>query len=177
MAIYDAKTLNLVEVNDALVKTTKYSKKELLGLGLINLFSEKNKEKAINRNNELNIGEISKGFWTFVDKNGKEYFVTLISTPALSFGANCRLGIAFDSTEIGETRKLISQKELQLASIQSLGSHGVRKHIANIIALGTLMGILTEKEIAEEKILEKITISTQFLDEEIKKLILEASKG
>jgi hypothetical protein len=39
------------------------------------------------------------------------------------------------------------------------------------------MGILSEEEIEQEKILEKIIISTQFLDEEIKKLILEASKN
>jgi hypothetical protein len=41
MAIYNAKTLDLVKVNDALEKTTKYSKNELLSLGLINLFSKK----------------------------------------------------------------------------------------------------------------------------------------
>lgn len=177
MAIYNAKTLDLVKVNDALEKTTKYSKNELLSLGLINLFSKKNREKAIKRNDKIDINEISKGFWSLENKNGTEYFVTLISTPAISFGENCRLAIAFDATEIGETRKLISQKETQLASIQSLGSHGVRKHIANIIALGTLMGILSKEEIEQEKILEKIIISTQFLDEEIKKLILEASKN
>lgn len=176
MAVYDVSTFKFVRVNKALEIISLFKENELISLGVLNLFADENKEKAKNRTAQVDNSKSSSGIWKLKDKNNNERYVTLITTPALGFGDNCRLAIAIDSTEMIKSKELIEQKEKQLSLIQNLGSHGVRKHLVNILALGSLIGILTEEEIEEEKILSKISHSTILLDKEIKSLILEASK-
>jgi hypothetical protein len=66
---------------------------------------------------------------------------------------------------------------LQLSAIQYISSHNVRQHVANIMALGSLIGILSKDEIEKEGIHQKMAYSAKMLDIEIKRLIKEASKS
>lgn len=177
MIILDPSNYAVLEYNQALLDLSKYNSYELKNISALELFAKDKEESKSIQKLSLYENEVFSGLWRLKDKLNKVYNITLVSTPAQYKGKPARLIIAIDAEEIVKSKEIISSKYLQLSDIHYISPHNVRQNVANIMALGSLIGILSKDEIEKEGIHQKMAYSAKMLDVEIKNLIKEASKN
>lgn len=177
MAIYNVDTMKIIDANKALLNQFEYTIEELQQTKVVDVVPKEELNNILFQNEIITGKPLTTGVFKVFSKSRKVLYVTLITTPAVFHGINARLMLILDAQELEESRKELESRNIQLKNIEHITSHNVRRHLANILALGTLIGEMTPEESEKEGIHKKIEFSALMLDNEIKNLIEQANKS
>ncbi len=117
--IYDADTLQILEVNDAAIVTYGYSRDEFMNLKLNNLYLNEDLQK-LNENNEISDGsaQYKAKLWRHRKKNGETLIAEVTYYPIDYFGKNAVQEHIHDITEERRLQKqLLRQQKIKRQQI------------------------------------------------------------
>lgn len=167
--IFDAETLQFLQVNNAALKNYGYTKEEFLTMSLydIHLHADAEELKMFAAQQPNTTSPIVT---QHVRKDGRQMHVE-VSCSELEFkGRRAVLVICSDITQLVNHTKAIELKNVRLRQIADMQSHIVRVPLANIIGLSDL--IMQEKRTEEEKqLFNYLAVSVKELDDTIRNIV------
>jgi PAS domain S-box-containing protein len=110
--IYDTKTLNYLQVNDAAVKRYGYSSEEFLSMTIKDIRPAEDIQKVLEDIAKVDNNELEKRqIWRHLTKSGELIYVEISAVNIQYKGKPARMSIANDVTDIIENQENIRQSE------------------------------------------------------------------
>lgn len=161
MWVYDCQTLQFLEVNKAAISTYGFSREEFLNMKITDIRPQEEVSRLLKSVSKLKAGMNHSRTWTHLNKKG-EYFKVEIAGYVFTTGQQKKeLVVVNDVTNIANFAEKIE-------TIAHYTSHEVRKPLANILALTSLMK--EEKDLKrKEELCDTLASCAQELDEVLKR--------
>jgi PAS domain S-box-containing protein len=169
MFVFETRSLNFLDVNDACLNQYGYSREEFLCLNLSEIQPAEDTSEFEKRltDNLQNPEKDSLGIYKHLKKNGEIIHVDIQSNFIEYKGINAKLTIATDVTERINYINEIEQQNEKLREISWIQSHVVRAPLARLMGLVSLLKDGRNDGEEKQKMLEYILISSRELDDVI----------
>lgn len=161
MWVYDTRTLQFLQVNEAAIKLYGYNREEFLSMDINQI--RPSKKGAF------------KGNMIHQKKNRKTFHVEVRSNAIEVNGIHARLVLATDITDRIRYVTNIEEQNARLKQIAWVQSHKVRAPLARIMSLSSLLDRLRDEDEREE-ITKYLMISADELNEVITTIIKKAEE-
>jgi PAS domain S-box-containing protein len=172
MWVYDTRTLQFLDVNEAAIKHYGYSKEEFLAMNLKDIRTEEEIEKLErSRNAAKETRAFYQDIFKHVKKNGEMIDVEIKSTVMDMDGRETRLVIATDISERMRYIQAIREQNEKLREIAWIQSHGVRAPLARMMGLVKLLQVSPPGQHHPIDLLSAISCSAQELDNIIREIV------
>jgi len=170
MWVFDAETLEFIDVNESAIKHYGYSRAEFLSMTIRNIRPAEDipvleESRAKNRTPE----QLQRpGVFRHMKKNGEIIHADVQSTDIQYKGRMAKLILANDITERLNYISAVEEQNEKLKEISWLQSHVVRAPLAKITGLIPLINDINETAPEREKMLSYLLSSAHELDEVIR---------
>lgn len=177
MYLFDFETLEILHVNDAMLRQYGYSIAEFLNMTLYDIRPDDQIDSFKNAYDHFETYDrlLSTDEFKHKRKNGETFFVE-ISCSIISFeGRKCGLTIASDVTEKRNYLKAIEERNQRLQDIAFTQSHIVRAPLANMMGILYLIRDFDLKAEEGEELLQHFIACGEELDKSIKEIVLKSN--
>ncbi|GGD34750.1 response regulator [Flavobacterium orientale] len=174
--LYDAETLQFLDVNEAAVRKYGYSKEEFLSM-TIREIRPKNELKALEK--QLTKSEEERqqdfaGLYTHTLKSGENIQVEIHSGDMEYNGRRARIVLSNDITDKLTHLKTIEEQNKKLKKIAWTQSHIVRAPISRILGILNLIEMITEDSDDLSFLLSQLRVSTNEMDTIVRDIVNES---
>lgn len=178
MFVFDAESLEFIDVNEAAINNYGYSREEFLQMTLRDIRppEELKKLNEVTRAKGRTDYQYRPGVFTHLTKTGKRIQVEIVSSILRYLDRPARLALAVDVTEKNEYLTKVEAQNQKLREISWMQSHIIRAPLSRIMGLVNLLRETrpTPEEVTE--IVDYIQISADELDQVIRNITNSANE-
>ncbi|WP_256006899.1 PAS domain S-box protein [Pedobacter deserti] len=178
MFVYDAESLQYLDVNTAAVEHYGYSREEFLSMTILDIRPPEEiplvKETVNQQQNEKKVR--LQGMFRHRKKNGELIQVDIQSNLIVYKGRKAKVVLANDVTERVRYIEAIEDQNKKLREISWIQSHLVRAPLSQIMGLVPLLRGTCEDDPEREKILDYLMASANELDEVVRSITRLSNK-